>query len=107
MHKLLKDVYTEAKLPKNVQEMSFNDYAQLIGNGDCYKYFIDVFGPENPQRNRVGSKLKVIRDIRNDVFHFKREVSVSDVDILLQHRDWLKPLAFAFEGNNQKRPQDE
>jgi len=40
-------------------------------------------------RQRLAGKLKHIRDLRNDVFHFKRELSVQEIGNLRTYRHWL------------------
>ena len=34
-------------------------------------------------------KLKEVGVIRNDLFHFKREIKLADHEILAAHRNWL------------------
>ena len=77
--------YGEDKIPTTVSEMEFNDYIQLVGHGDNWKYFSHVFGG---MRETVRAKLEDIRDLRNNVFHFKRELTWEDHEKLSQYRDW-------------------
>ena len=35
------------------------------------------------------SKLKDLPDLRNDIFHFNREPTIEDIEILRGTRDWL------------------
>lgn len=94
-------IYSDEKLPKVVQEMTLSDYAQVIGDGRCYRHFEKVFGPGDWQRKRTRLKLEEIRDLRNDAFHFRREMDIQDVENLLQYRDWLKTLTIAYEARNK------
>jgi predicted transcriptional regulator len=82
----LSSKYGEDKVPITVGEMEFNDYVQLVGHGDNWKYFSPVFGG---MRETVRAKLQDIRDLRNDVFHFKRELTWEDHEKLTQYRDWV------------------
>ena len=77
--------YSEDKMPKTVGEMEFNDYIQLVGNGDNWQHFELVFGG---MRQTVRAKLEDIRDLRNSIFHFKRELTWEDHEKLAQYRDW-------------------
>jgi len=99
-HITLGGIYSEANLPKSVQEMTLSDYAQLIGDGRCYSHFEKIFGSGTWQRKRTRSKLEEIRTLRNDAFHFKRQMTTKDIDNLLEYRDWLKNLTIAFEAQN-------
>jgi predicted transcriptional regulator len=78
--------YGPDKVPTRMNEMDFNDYIQLVGHGDNWKYFAPIFGG---MRETVRVKLEEIRDLRNDVFHFKRELTPDDHENLVQDRDWM------------------
>lgn len=73
-------------LPTLLEELTFNDYVQIIRFQGTWKYFKPVFG------GSVGityTKLKKLPDLRNDIFHFKREITIEEHDILRDRRDWL------------------
>jgi predicted transcriptional regulator len=97
----LRSIYSEEKLPKTVQEMTLSDYAQLIGDGRCYHDFEKVFGTGDWNRKRTRSMLDEIRELRNDAFHFKREINTQDIENLIGYRDWIKTIAESYEGQNQ------
>ena len=82
----LSSKYEGEKIPNTLIEMEFNDYIQLVGHGDNWKYFAPIFGG---MRETVRAKLEEIRDLRNDVFHFKRELTWDDHEKLAQHREWV------------------
>ena len=73
-------------IPITVLEMEFGDYVDLIGNGENWKYFVPVFGG---MREIVRAKLEDIRDLRNDVFHFRRDLSSDERGKLLEYREWV------------------
>lgn len=77
--------YGDDKIPMTVSEMEFNDYIQLVGHGDNWKHFAHSFGG---MRETVRAKLEDIRDLRNNIFHFKRELTLEDHQKLAQYRDW-------------------
>ena len=77
--------YSEDKMPTTVGQMEFNDYIQLVGNGDNWQHFELVFGG---MRETVRAKLEDVRDLRNSIFHFKRELTWEDHEKLAQYRDW-------------------
>jgi CBS domain-containing protein len=81
----LSSKYGEGKVPTKVTEMSFNDYATLIGAKDTWQHFTDGFGA---RRESVLAKLDDICDLRNNIFHFKRELTWDDHEKLMAHRDW-------------------
>jgi hypothetical protein len=81
-------VYNSKKqqVPLDLVNMTFEDYRTIVGARDNWPLFEGILG-----RNRelVMSKLETIRKIRNDVFHFKSDVSVLDHENLSVARDWL------------------
>jgi len=78
--------YGGGALPEKVEEMSFDDYVALLRDGRNWDHFKTTFGGT---RERTRAKLEPIRDLRNDVFHFRRELSVEDHGELSTCRDWL------------------
>ena len=82
----LKDKYAAGTIPTQLSQMEFNDYIQIVGHGDSWKHFEPVFGG---MRETARAKLEEIRDLRNDVFHFKRQLTSEDLETLSQDRDWV------------------
>lgn len=72
--------------PEELSEMTFEEYRSIIGSKENWPLFEGILG-----RNRASviAKLARIRDIRNDVFHFRKDVSVLDYEALVYARDWL------------------
>jgi predicted transcriptional regulator len=99
----LSQIYREENMPKLLEEMSFNDYVQVVGDGRSWTYFQVAFGAGDWQRKRTRAKLEVIRDLRNDIFHFKRNILESDISILVAHRDWIKKVVTAFQAGKVER----
>ena len=69
--------YTPESMPTLVEEMTFNDYVQIIGDGRNWTHFEPFFG--NNQRKRTRTMLQQIGDLRNDVFHFRRQLEEEDL----------------------------
>lgn len=76
----------EENVPTSLEDMTFNNYQSLISYGDYWNDFEPVFGGN---RLRTSGKLKEVGEIRNDLFHFKRELTMRDHQTLAGHRDWL------------------
>jgi len=76
----------EENVPRELEEMSFDNYRTIIGNGQTWSSFEPVLGGT---RERAVGKLKVAGTIRNDVFHFRREISLEEHESLANHRNWL------------------
>jgi predicted transcriptional regulator len=74
------------KVPRSLEEMTFDNYRTLITNGENWASFEPLFAGT---RTRTGGKLKEIGAIRNDLFHFKRELTTHDHETLSNHRNWL------------------
>ena len=73
-------------LPTALEDMSFDNYQSLISHGETWTHFEPVLGGT---RTRASGKLKEINAIRNDIFHFKREITLQDHQTLADHRNWL------------------
>jgi len=73
-------------VPNSLEQMTFDNYRQLIIHSDNWPAFEPVLGAN---RARVGAKLKDIADLRNVLFHFKRDVTVEDREALVGYRNWL------------------
>ena len=83
----LSSIYgSDDKVPTAVEEMTFDNYQSIVSYGEIWNMFEPVFGGT---RTRLSAKLKQIGAIRNDLFHFKREITMEDHQILSAHRNWL------------------
>ena len=69
-----------------LQEMLFNDYVILIGHGDNWERFNGIFMAD---RARTRARLEQARDLRNDIFHFRRELAAKDREALAELRRWM------------------
>ncbi len=84
----LGDKYEGQPLPTRLVDMTFDDYAALIRDGrNWQRHYSAVFGAD---RDRARAKLEAVRDIRNDVFHFRRELSDADRGQLRTCQRWLR-----------------
>lgn len=95
--------YTHDDMPAQLSEMTFNDYIQIVGDGRNWPHFEVAFGTGDWLRKRTAKRLKEVRDLRNDVFHFKRKLLAEDIDTLKMHRGWLQMKTRAFEAKRQER----
>jgi predicted transcriptional regulator len=86
--------YSEDKLPIDLEDMTFNDYVQIVGDGRNWERFQPIF-----KGSRVSSraKLEQVRDLRNDIFHFRREITEEEYEALAALRDWMLMKATAAE----------
>jgi predicted transcriptional regulator len=98
--------YDPEPCPTTVEEMSFNDYVQMIGDGRTWAKFYKVFGAKGDwHRKSLRAKLEEVRNMRNIVFHLKRELEPAEVHVLETHRDWLLMKATSAEEKvNQRVP---
>jgi hypothetical protein len=81
----LSESYAQKEVPKTLKGMTFDNYRMIICHGNWPK-FEPILGGN---RARTSAKLKQIGDLRNDLFHFKREMGLQDHETLSGHRDWL------------------
>ena len=94
--------YPPDEMPMGLSQMTFNDSVQIIGDGRNWPHFEIVFGKGEWQRKRTVERLKDVRDLRNDVFHFKRKLLPEDIDQLTKRREWLQIKTRAFEAKKQE-----
>jgi hypothetical protein len=66
--------------------MTFDDYRAIIICSANWPLFESLLGHN---RDLVAAKLERLRDIRNDVFHFRSDISLLDHQHLATSRDWL------------------
>ena len=79
--------YPPDRLPKSLEEMTFNDYIQVVTHGDNWNnHFKSVFGG---MREKVRTRLERSRDLRNDLFHFRRTIALVEHEELAGYRDWV------------------
>jgi predicted transcriptional regulator len=86
-NRCLSSAYADAaKVPTTLEEMTFDNYQSLVAYTENWIRLEPVFGGT---RIRVSGKLKEVGSIRNDLFHFKREITMRDHETLVGHRNWL------------------
>jgi hypothetical protein len=73
-------------MPTSLTDMNFNDYVMLIGHGDNWDRFRDLFKGD---RARTRADLELVRDLRNDVFHFRHKLNGKDHENLARLRGWV------------------
>ena len=93
--------YDLAEMPASVSDMSFNDYVQIVGDGRNWPLFESAFGKGGWLRKKTVERLTEVRDLRNDAFHFRRQLDEGDHKTLAKHRDWLEMKSRAFEGRRE------
>jgi hypothetical protein len=97
----LGSAYPNGKVPSALHEMTFDNFVQIISNGDNWSYFEAMFGQAQQTRKRTNQKLREIGDWRNVVFHFRRRLEKWELDRLVEYREWLQRRVRAFEGRSK------
>jgi CBS domain-containing protein len=84
----LADHYKQSgrKLPSKLEELGFSDYVMILRYKRTWDYFQGQFGGT---AERTYTKLKDLPSLRNDVFHFRRELQIDEYHDLTECRDWL------------------
>lgn len=82
----LAQFYGSEKVPKTLEAMTFDNYKAIISHNENWPKFEPILGGN---RTRIAAKLKQLCDLRNDLFHFKRELSMQDHETIADHRNWL------------------
>ena len=86
--KCLRKHYEDKSLPSptSLEEMSLSDYVSIISFKGYWDKFKDSFGGVY---SIVQTKFEPLPRLRNEVFHFRRDLTVEDYDVLRDVRDWL------------------
>lgn len=85
-HECLKDKYDTERMPTELHAMTFNDYIQIVGDGRRWDHFQPLLGGN---RVRTRAKLEQLRDVRNVIFHFRREITLVEYETLAANREWM------------------
>lgn len=83
----LAKLYPEENLPSTLESLAFRDYASVIGYGDNWEQHFQL--PFGGTRTHVRTKLEMLGEIRNQVFHFRREITEEELGELTEAREWL------------------
>ncbi|MCI0730562.1 MAG: CBS domain-containing protein [Chloroflexi bacterium] len=100
----LQTAYQGKDIPRTLDEMTFNDYAQIITDRQNWPYFETMFGSQETTHKQTGERLRQLRDWRNVVFHFRRPLEEWELNSLAEHRDWLQRRARAFDARRKTQP---
>lgn len=73
-------------VPVTLAEMSFAQQVAVVTYGDNWPRFTTALGA---QRAMVRSRLDGVRELRNDLFHFRRHATAEDHETLVEARDWV------------------
>ncbi len=97
----LDNKYGEA-MPRRLSGLTFNDYATIVCNPRNWPRFHAAFGEGAWQRQLTSKNLTQVRELRNVVFHFRRQLTPEEVDTLASHRDWLQMKTLQYEAGRGK-----
>jgi CBS domain-containing protein len=76
----------DREIPDDLEQLTFNDYVMLLRFQGTWNLFQPAFGGTS---NTTYTRIKELPRLRNDVFHFKRELTAEEYDQLRDCRDWL------------------
>jgi predicted transcriptional regulator len=76
----------EEQLPTKLKDMTFDEQISIIVANKNWPLFSDVMGTS---RNMFNYELRPVGSIRNDAFHFKKELSEEDLEKLASARSWI------------------
>ena len=108
---LIQSVYSEEQLTKLFEELSpekappvralhdlaFGHYVQTISNRGRWPDFEPAL---KTSREAVTADLRNINELRNAIFHFRRQIIPRDTDDLRRHRDRLRMRMNAYHRRN-------
>lgn len=73
-------------IPTKLEDMSFSDYTSTLQYRKTWSEFLVAFGKN---QDYCTARLKPLPELRNDVFHFRRELTAEEYEKLRDARDWL------------------
>jgi CBS domain-containing protein len=76
----------EDELPARPEDMTLAELVSVIRDGRNWGYFKAVLGS---RRELVAARLRPLPGLRNDVFHFRRELTEDDRTTITEVRNWL------------------
>ncbi len=74
------------EVPRSLEEMSLHNYVMLLRFQGTWNRFVEAFGRN---QDMAAAKLAPLPGLRNDVFHFRRDLTLEEYDTLRASRDWL------------------
>jgi CBS domain-containing protein len=74
------------EVPTALEKLTLSDLVMLLRYRGTWPLFETAFGKNQDYSN---AKLAKLPTLRNDVFHFKRQLSSEDHETMRQARDWL------------------
>jgi hypothetical protein len=106
LNKSLRTAYENREIPTHLNKMTFDNYVQIISNGENWPHFEKMFGSDDRTRRQTCHKLKQLGDWRNIIFHFRRRLEDRELEALAEHREWLHRRVRAFEGRRRKATEE-
>jgi CBS domain-containing protein len=78
--------YPVDRIPLEVADLTFMDYHSVISFAETWPSFAPMLGSN---RALATAKLRPLPELRNDIFHFRRQITVEDHQTLSRTRMWL------------------
>jgi hypothetical protein len=95
LEQILQEHVGQERKTREFDELDFSEYQNLLLHKERWSQFQSVFGVANGDLRAMLNKL---RETRNQLFHFRGEISARQGDQLLRCRDWLT----SFESDIQR-----
>jgi CBS domain-containing protein len=76
----------EDSLPTTLVAMTFDEQVSVVMNSQNWPMFTSAMGAN---RDMFTYEIRPIGQLRNDVFHFKRELTDEDLEKLITAREWV------------------
>jgi len=83
-----------AKRKISFDELSLNEYIQLLTSSNRWDFYKDIF---HASREAVRKRLEGIRDIRNQLAHYRGEITANQQKQLKRTSEWLNRCLIKFE----------
>ena len=75
-------------VPTRLDDLTYGELLGVLSHGGLFgRVFAKTFGRQRPL---VLSVLEPVREVRNKVFHFRDEVTMTELDLIINARLWLQ-----------------
>jgi CBS domain-containing protein len=93
----LTEKYPADKIPVGLSDMTLDDYVRIVTDGR-WSHFEPAFGRN---RDYLRSRLDKLREVRNQLFHHRADVTPEEHESLAADRAWLQAKVKIVEGHQR------
>jgi hypothetical protein len=85
----LGDMRGTERIAQSLDQLDFGGYAAFVSETRNWRFFAPVMGDSEVLRLGTRDRIDRVRQLRNDVFHLKRQLTEKEQALLVEERSWL------------------